>query len=126
MRPLVDTRVLRPTESALALKLVSEMDLLRLKAIARLHARAALLERDAPSRGLLRRAVDAAVAERCAAHVAGERGAASQEAGASGSVPGLIPCAAGTEKVPAAAEGAARGVVKGSAQAARASSSRLV
>jgi DNA-directed RNA polymerase specialized sigma24 family protein len=39
MRPLVDTRVLRPTESALALKLVSEMDLLRLKAIARLHAR---------------------------------------------------------------------------------------
>jgi DNA-directed RNA polymerase specialized sigma24 family protein len=39
MRPLADTRVLRPTESALALKLVSEMDLLRLKAIARLHAR---------------------------------------------------------------------------------------
>ncbi|MDE2138031.1 MAG: sigma-70 family RNA polymerase sigma factor [Gammaproteobacteria bacterium] len=39
MRPLTDTRVLRPTESALALKLVSEMDLLRLKAIARLHAR---------------------------------------------------------------------------------------
>lgn len=39
MRPLVNTRVLRPTESALALKLVGEMDLLRLKAIARLHAR---------------------------------------------------------------------------------------
>jgi DNA-directed RNA polymerase specialized sigma24 family protein len=39
MRSLVDTRVLRPTESALALKLVSEMDLLRLKTIARLHAR---------------------------------------------------------------------------------------
>ncbi len=39
MRPLIDTRVLRPTESALALKLVSEMDLLRLKAVARLHAR---------------------------------------------------------------------------------------
>lgn len=39
MRPLVDTRTLRPTESALALKLVSEMSLLRLKTIARLHAR---------------------------------------------------------------------------------------
>lgn len=39
MRPLVDTRILSPTESALALKLVSEMDLLRLKTIARLHAR---------------------------------------------------------------------------------------
>lgn len=39
MRPLVDTRILRPTESALALKLVSEMDLLRLKTLARLHAR---------------------------------------------------------------------------------------
>jgi DNA-directed RNA polymerase specialized sigma24 family protein len=36
---LVDTRVLRPSETALALKLLSEMDLLRLKAIARLHAR---------------------------------------------------------------------------------------
>ena len=39
MRPLVDTRILRPTETALAIKLVSEMDLLRLKTIARLHAR---------------------------------------------------------------------------------------
>jgi RNA polymerase sigma-70 factor (ECF subfamily) len=39
MRPLVDTRTLRPTETALALKLVSEMNLLRLKTIARLHAR---------------------------------------------------------------------------------------
>jgi DNA-directed RNA polymerase specialized sigma24 family protein len=36
---LVDTRVLRPSETALALNLVGEMDLLRLKAIARLHAR---------------------------------------------------------------------------------------
>jgi RNA polymerase sigma-70 factor (ECF subfamily) len=39
MQPLVDARVLRPTQMALALKLVSEMDLLRLKTIARLHAR---------------------------------------------------------------------------------------
>ena len=39
MKPLVDTRTLRPSETALALKLVSEMDLLRLKTIARLHAR---------------------------------------------------------------------------------------
>lgn len=39
MWPLVDTRTLRPTETALAVKLVSEMDLLRLKTIARLHAR---------------------------------------------------------------------------------------
>jgi DNA-directed RNA polymerase specialized sigma24 family protein len=37
--PLVDTKILRPTESALALDLVSEMDLLRLKTIARLYAR---------------------------------------------------------------------------------------
>jgi RNA polymerase sigma-70 factor (ECF subfamily) len=37
--PLVDNRVIAPTETALALKLVTEMDLLRLKAIARLHAR---------------------------------------------------------------------------------------
>src|SRR5271170_6582435 len=36
---LVDARIIRPTESALALKLVSEMQLLRLKTIARLHAR---------------------------------------------------------------------------------------
>lgn len=39
MQPLVDARVLRPTQMALALKLVTEMDLLRLKTIARLHAR---------------------------------------------------------------------------------------
>ena len=39
MRPLADTRTLRPTETALALKLVSEMNLLRLKTVARLHAR---------------------------------------------------------------------------------------
>jgi RNA polymerase sigma-70 factor (ECF subfamily) len=39
MRPLIDTRVLRPTETALALKLVGEMELLRLKTLARLHAR---------------------------------------------------------------------------------------
>ena len=39
MRSLVDTRTLKPTQTALALKLVSEMELLRLKTIARLHAR---------------------------------------------------------------------------------------
>jgi len=39
VQPLVDNRVLRPAETALALKLVSEIDLLRLKTIARLHAR---------------------------------------------------------------------------------------
>lgn len=39
MPVLVDTRVLRPTQTALSLKLVSEIELLRLKAIARLHAR---------------------------------------------------------------------------------------
>lgn len=39
MLPLVDARVLRPAETALALKLLTEMDLLRLKAIARLYAR---------------------------------------------------------------------------------------
>jgi DNA-directed RNA polymerase specialized sigma24 family protein len=36
---LVDNRVVEPAETALALQLVSEMDLLRLKTIARLHAR---------------------------------------------------------------------------------------
>ena len=36
---LADNRVLGPTDTALALKLVSENDLLRLKTIARLHAR---------------------------------------------------------------------------------------
>jgi DNA-directed RNA polymerase specialized sigma24 family protein len=39
MPRLSNTRTLRPTETVLALKLVSEMDLLRLKTIARLHAR---------------------------------------------------------------------------------------
>lgn len=39
MQPLTTRCTLRPTESLLALKLVSEMDLLRLKSIARLHAR---------------------------------------------------------------------------------------
>jgi DNA-directed RNA polymerase specialized sigma24 family protein len=39
MQPLADIRVIRPTEAALALKLVTDMDLLRLKTIARLHAR---------------------------------------------------------------------------------------
>jgi hypothetical protein len=38
-QPLVDTRILRPAETALALNLISEMELLRLKTIARLHAR---------------------------------------------------------------------------------------
>ncbi len=37
--PLVDTRIIRPTEIAVALGLVGDTDLLRLKAIARLHAR---------------------------------------------------------------------------------------
>jgi DNA-directed RNA polymerase specialized sigma24 family protein len=37
--PLVDKRVLRPAQTALALELVSRMDLLRLKSIARLYAR---------------------------------------------------------------------------------------
>ncbi len=37
--PLVDSRILRPAETALALKLVNKMDLLRLKTLARLHAR---------------------------------------------------------------------------------------
>jgi DNA-directed RNA polymerase specialized sigma24 family protein len=36
---LVDTRIVRPAETALALRLVSDMDLLRLKALARLYAR---------------------------------------------------------------------------------------
>ncbi len=39
MDPLVDTRILRASETALALKLLTEMDLLRLKTLARLHAR---------------------------------------------------------------------------------------
>jgi DNA-directed RNA polymerase specialized sigma24 family protein len=39
MRSLIDNRDLKPTETALALKLVGEMDLLRLKTLARLHAR---------------------------------------------------------------------------------------
>jgi DNA-directed RNA polymerase specialized sigma24 family protein len=37
--PLVDHRTLRPSQTALALDLVSQMDLLRLKAIARVYAR---------------------------------------------------------------------------------------
>jgi DNA-directed RNA polymerase specialized sigma24 family protein len=37
--PLVDTRVLRPAQTAIALDLVREIDLLRLKTIARWHAR---------------------------------------------------------------------------------------
>ena len=36
---LVDQRILRPAETALALKLITRMDFLRLKAIARLYAR---------------------------------------------------------------------------------------
>jgi DNA-directed RNA polymerase specialized sigma24 family protein len=39
MRPLADLRILRPSETARALKLLTDMDLLRLKTIARLHAR---------------------------------------------------------------------------------------
>lgn len=40
MRQLVETRTISPTETALALEFVSEIDLLRLKTIARLYARA--------------------------------------------------------------------------------------
>lgn len=36
---LVDNRILRPAQTAVALELLSSMDLLRLKALARLHAR---------------------------------------------------------------------------------------
>jgi len=39
MLPIVDKRILRPAETALALNLFSEVDLLRLKTIARLYAR---------------------------------------------------------------------------------------
>lgn len=39
MLSLIDTKELRPAQTALALNLVSEMDFLRLKAIARLYAR---------------------------------------------------------------------------------------
>ena len=39
MKPLVDTKVLNPAQTALALGLITEMDFLRLKSIARLHAR---------------------------------------------------------------------------------------
>lgn len=42
--PLVDKRILRPAQTALALDLVSRMDLLRLKAIARVYARGLPLE----------------------------------------------------------------------------------
>jgi RNA polymerase sigma-70 factor (ECF subfamily) len=38
-QPLVDTKVLRPAQIALALKLITRLDFLRLKTIARLHAR---------------------------------------------------------------------------------------
>jgi RNA polymerase sigma-70 factor (ECF subfamily) len=37
--PLTDTRILRPAQTALALELVTRLDLLRLKTIARLYAR---------------------------------------------------------------------------------------
>jgi DNA-directed RNA polymerase specialized sigma24 family protein len=39
IQPLVDTKVVRPAESALALRLITETELLRLKTIAKLHAR---------------------------------------------------------------------------------------
>ena len=39
MRPLADLRIVSPTQTARALKLLTDMDLLRLKSIARLHAR---------------------------------------------------------------------------------------
>jgi len=37
--PFTSTRIVRPTQTALALQLISEFDLLRLKTLARLHAR---------------------------------------------------------------------------------------
>jgi hypothetical protein len=40
--PLVDTRILRPTEAALALDLVTDLELLRLKTLARWYARGLL------------------------------------------------------------------------------------
>ena len=39
MLSLIDTKEIRPAQTALALNLVSEMDFLRLKAVARLYAR---------------------------------------------------------------------------------------
>ena len=39
MLSLIDTKEIRPAQAALALNLVSEMDFLRLKAVARLYAR---------------------------------------------------------------------------------------
>jgi DNA-directed RNA polymerase specialized sigma24 family protein len=39
IQPLIDTKVVTPAESALALRVVTEMELLRLKTIAKLHAR---------------------------------------------------------------------------------------
>ncbi len=39
IQPMDDSRVIAPTQQALALKIVTEVDLLRLKTIARLHAR---------------------------------------------------------------------------------------
>ena len=43
--PLVDNKVLRPAQTALALELLTRMDLLRLKTIARLYARGAAVAR---------------------------------------------------------------------------------
>jgi hypothetical protein len=39
MLSLIDTKEIRPAQAALALNLVSEMDFLRLKAVARLYSR---------------------------------------------------------------------------------------
>jgi len=39
IQPMEDSRVIMPTEAALAVKLVTDVDLLRLKTMARLHAR---------------------------------------------------------------------------------------
>jgi DNA-directed RNA polymerase specialized sigma24 family protein len=52
--PLVDTRIVRPTETALALKLVGELELLRLKTLARWYARG--LPRDVTWEDLLQEA----------------------------------------------------------------------
>ncbi len=53
--PLVDKRVLRPAETALALKLLSKTDLLRVKTVARLYARG--LEPDGAWEDMLQEAI---------------------------------------------------------------------
>src|ERR1700758_3808270 len=116
MQPLVDARVLRPTQMALALKLVTETDLLRLKTIARLHARGlheagderlggvsrAALPGRGQARGVLRPAVDAARAERSAAHLARQPLAAGELRGAARARPAALASPPGTPGAPPA------------------------